>query len=138
VITKILWWFVNSRLGQTILLAAGMALAAGATYWYIDDKAYDRGYAEMKAECDAKQSEAKGDLLNDRADQAKAGSEIAGKSADDAQKASADIDTQTERDKEQDHEDFKTGEPVAYGSCVYALPAGVQDRIDAAVRRAND
>lgn len=135
---NLLLWFVNSRLGQTLLLAAGMAVAAGATYWYIDDKAYDRGYAAMKAECDAKQSEAKGDLLNDRAEQAKAGSEISGKAADQAAKTSADIDKQTERDKEQDHEEFKTGEPVAYGSCVYALPAGVQDRIDAAVQRAND
>lgn len=137
-ITKILLWFVNSRLGQTLLLAAGMVAAAGTTYWYIDDKAYDRGYAAMKAECDARQSEAKGNLLNERADQSKDGSEIADKAADDAQKASAGIDKQTERDKEQDHEDFKTGEPVAYGSCVYALPDGVQDRIDAAVGRTND
>jgi hypothetical protein len=135
--TAIAGFFLNTRLGQTIVLAAAITAAVALTWWRIDSVADNRGYNRARAECTAAQSTAKTDLLNSRADQARTGSDIAAKADAAGEKARNTIDTQLQRDKDKNHEDFKA--PAAGGTgCALPVPAGVQARLDAAVERAND
>jgi hypothetical protein len=137
-LTAILDFFLDTAIGRAIMFGVLITAAVATTYFYVDGKAYDRGYDVAKAECQAKQSTAKGDELNARADQAQAGSDIAAKADAAGENMSKQIDTQTQRDKDSNHEDYQRQKPVPSACAPVAVPAGVQARIDAAVGRSND
>lgn len=132
-------WLFTTAIGRTVLLALVISITAGLTYWYIDDKAYDRGYDDAKAECDKLQSDAKTKLLNQRAAEASTGAAITAAVARAAQAKVDAIDLQNDNDKKVIDDEYRkpAGAPVAFGSCVHAVPAGVQNVIDAAVERTN-
>lgn len=132
-------FFLNTRLGQSLLLTGGIAAAVGLTYWLVSSRAYDRGYAA----CQAEKAEAIGKANLEQAGQEQTQREGATDIAKASDTAAADAtrvaDALTNHTNEVIHETFREpphAQPAA-GSCVRPVERRVQDRLDAAVDSAN-
>lgn len=133
---------LNTRLGQSLLLAGGIMAAVGVTYWLVSHRAYDRGYAACQAEHAAATDRANRAQATAEAAQRHGATEIA-KTADASAQAAtraADEATHATREVITDvyREPPKTN-PVVFGACVQLHPVDerVQRRIDEAVDSAN-
>lgn len=129
-------FFLDTRIGQAILLAVGMLIAGGLAYRWADGNGYDRCQAEHAlAVADANVETYNAQVKRD------AGSLDAGKAADKAgAEAVAEVDQQTQQTEEKVHviyRDRPATAPVASGSCVHPVDPRVQDGIESAVDRAN-
>lgn len=130
-------WFIATKTGRTVTATLLFALGVLGSYLYFGHKKYEAGYAACQAEHAKAESKAKTDVINQRADEAKGGAEIADKANAAAEKTSTTIDEQTAQDKRNiDNEYRKPVAPTA-GACYGPVPVGVQNVIDAAVGRAN-
>jgi hypothetical protein len=135
-------FFLNTRLGQSLLLAAGISVAVGLTYWLVSSRAYDRGYAACQAQHAAAVDKANREQAKAEDAQRQGATEIA-KTADASAQAAtraADEATHVTREVIDDvyREPPKTN-PVVFGACVQLHPVDdrVQRRIDEAVDSAN-
>jgi len=129
-------FFLNTRLGQSILLALGMLIAGGVAYRWADSNGYDRCQAEhARAVAAANVEVYDGQVKRD------AGSLDAGKAADEAADAAvAAVDEKINETEEKVHviyRDRPATAPVAPGACVHPVDPRVQDGIESAVDRAN-
>jgi hypothetical protein len=135
-------FFLDTRLGQSLLLAGGITLAIGLTYWWVSSSAYDRGYAACQAEhakavddanrTQAKTEDAQRQGATQIAKAADASAQAATRAADEATHMTQGVITDVYR------EPPKTN-PVVFGACVQLHPVDgrVQQRIDEAVDSAN-
>jgi hypothetical protein len=129
-------WFIATKTGRTVTATLLFALGVLGSYLYFGHKKFEAGYAACQAEHAKAESKAKTGLINERADEAKGGAEIASKASDAATKTNDTIDAQTAQDKRKIDNEYR--KPVApSGACYGPVPVGVQNVIDAAVQRAN-
>ena len=129
-------WLFRSKLGNAI----GIALLILAC-WYGFSTYYEHQGAEK---CRNAQASAVGDanvkaigVQNER-DSTSSG--VASETTKNVEKAKAGIDKSNQSTKEEIRNEYRapiTAPAVALGSCAYPVRAGVQKRLDAAVREAN-
>ena len=132
-------WLINSRLGQILLLSMAIVAAILLTYWTIDHRAYRRGElacqsAHMGATAIANQKQAREEQA-----QRVAATEIAKDSDTKAAETIAETTNFTHKTKEVIRDAYRNppkSKPLP-GSCARPLDAGVQQRLDEAVDRAN-
>lgn len=129
-------WLVGSRAGLIVLLVGAIAVSAGLTYWWISDRAYDRGVAD----CQAAQAEAIGEantaVVEKEREQAAAASGISRDADEAAARATGSTDEATLATKEVIRHVYHEV-PVTTACVPRPLDERVQDRFDAAVDQAN-
>jgi len=132
-------WFINTRLGQIILLSIALMLAVYTTYKVIDHRAYERGVTDTKIQVMVDTALANQKQARKEHEQRVASSKIS-KSADtEAEEALAKTDTHTNKTKEVIRDAYRKppiSKPLP-GSCARPLDSRVQTRINEAVDRAN-
>lgn len=134
-------WFITSKIGIALLLAAAMLTAAGVTHHVISKNAYNRGVSDTVAKYLAERAIANQRQAIENERKNKLASAIANKADADGQKATTDTDIKTNQTKEvirYVYHDAPRTQPVAAGSPVHPLDQRVQARIDQAVDQAND
>lgn len=135
----ILKWFITSKWGLTILVAAAIAAGMALALWLFADHYYDKGKADCQGDLIA--ATAKANQAQAAANEArnKLASEVANRATASGAAVVKEADTTTQSTKEvirYVYRDPPTTKPVA-GSCVHPVDKRVQDRISEAVRAAN-
>lgn len=133
-------WFIDSRLGQIILLSLALLAAVLLTYWTIDSRAYRRGElacesAHMATTAIANQKQAR---ENDRKN--RLASTIATQFTEAGEAAAQKTDVTTNETKGVIRNVYRKppqNKPLVPGSCARPLDERVQERIDQAIDRAN-
>jgi hypothetical protein len=136
---SLLLWFINTRLGQSLLLAAAIVLAAFVTYKVIDHSAFRRGElacqsSHMASEAIANQNQAKKEQAQ-RVDASKIASK-ADAAAEAVVEETTNFTHETKEVIRNVYRDPPKSQPLP-GSCSRPLDQRVQARFDEAVDRAN-
>lgn len=137
---KVTTWLFGTPMGRGVLLGGSISIGMALGWWAFSSHYETVGYNKCQNEhleavnaANAAQAEE-----NDR--KGKIGSVLAGEAAAGADAAVKDADSTTTTTKEGISDAYKGSPrtaPVALGSCVHPVDDRVQDRIDAAVRKAN-
>lgn len=130
-------WFLTSKLGRSLLIGAGIALVVWLTKWYVEDKAYDRGYAACQAEHNKATDEANRDQAKREGEQREGATAIAKESTEAATRATQATDAATAKTNEVIRYVYREPITPAVGCVPHPLDDRVQDRLREAVDRAN-
>jgi hypothetical protein len=129
-------FFLNTRIGQAIVLAAAILAAVAITYNIVEQRGYDR----CKAEWNAAIANANVETINDQNERDEISSDVSQDTRAKNEKDTADINNNRDQAKEVTDDVYSkppTTAPVQYGSCVHPVDDRVQDRFDAGYREAN-
>lgn len=133
---KIGLWLINSRIGQSILLALACLLTAYVAYRW----AYNNGKHDCEASVAAQQADANIQVHDEGVKRDATSSDISKDTTEKATETVAKIDTTTGKQTEvirYVYRDRPRTTPVAPGSCVHPVDDRVQEVFDQAVHRAN-
>lgn len=135
--TAILDFIFGTAIGRTLLV---VGLVAGC-WWAFSSHYIEQGKIECRAEYAEAQNKANADQIDENNRKEQAGNEI----AKDADQAAEELVKETDHDvvstKEEIRDVYKAPPataPIALDSCVHPLDERVQERIDGAVRQANN
>jgi hypothetical protein len=132
-------FFLNTRLGQTILLAVAISAAIYATYRIVDSKAYSRGYDACQSEWNKAKATAAQQAREDASRSADTSAGITGETRQAAQQA-VDIPTITITETKEVirhvYRDPPQGAPARFGGCAYPVDQRVQQRFEIGVDQA--
>jgi hypothetical protein len=129
-------WFVNTRLGQSVVLAAAIVAAVAITYNVVEQKGYNR----CKAEWDLAIANAGNEAANAENERDAESSGITQDARASNEDNIAAVDKTAEKSTEVVNDVYDAPprtQPVAYGSCVHPVDPRVQDEIERGFRQAN-
>lgn len=137
---KIIAWLFGTAMGRGVLLGASISIGIAAG-WYIFSSHYETvGYNKCQSEHQEALNKANTEQAEENARKNELGSAIAKDAAENAANVVKDAEQNTTTTKEGISDAYKDPPrtaPVVLGSCVHPVDDRVQDRIDAAVRKAN-
>lgn len=126
-------FFLDTRLGQSILLALALTAAIAFTWHHVDASAYKRGAADVQARWDQSKLGAAQSAAQFVSGQAKAGSDLAADTAAKSQAAQAPIVktvTETKEVIRHVYVDRPVVVPPTAAACLRDLDDRVQQRIE--------
>lgn len=137
--SALLAFFLDTRLGQSILLAVALAAAIAITWHHVDSAAFKRGQDDVQARWDAAKAEARQNAAQFVSGQAQAGAELASDTGKKSADAHAQVDktvTETKEVIRYVYRDRPTVPPAAGVACLRPVDDRVQRRIELGVDQA--